>query len=274
MFIKLVKYEWIAMIRKMVPIYIAVIAVAALNYFLYRDILWTDLPLEDTLFGAIQALSAFVYFGLMVGLVAITILLVVQRFYNGLLKEEGYLMFTLPVRSWALALSKALVSILICILSFFVAVISICILGGVDFIDAFLSIPGSLVFLNQELSQAPELVPHAVIFFLELLLMALIWMFTWVYHFYLSMSLGQLFRNNRVVWSILWYVGISVVQWIASWFALSILATGFTDVPEIFTDTLAAAHAVMILILLAQGLWLAAEMLPTHYILDKRLNLE
>ena len=133
MFIKLVKYEWIAMIRKMVPIYVAVIAVAALNYFLYRDILRTDLPLEDTLFGAIQALSAFVYFGLMVGLVAITILLVVQRFYDGLLKEEGYLMFTLPVRSWALALSKALVSILICILSFLVAVLSICILGGCGF---------------------------------------------------------------------------------------------------------------------------------------------
>ena len=104
--------------------------------------------------------------------------------------------------------------------------------------------------------------------------MAVIWMFTWVYHFYLSMSLGQLFRNNRVVWSILWYIGISVIQWIASWIALSILATGFTGVPEIFTDTLTAAHAVMILIILAEGLWLAAEMLPTHYILDKRLNLE
>ena len=44
---------------------------------------------------------------------AYTCVVTIQRFYKGLLGQEGYLMFTLPVKNWQLVFSKALVSFFI-----------------------------------------------------------------------------------------------------------------------------------------------------------------
>ena len=41
-----------------------------------------------------------------------TLIVVIQRFYKSLLGDEGYLMFTIPVKAWQNILNKLLVSML------------------------------------------------------------------------------------------------------------------------------------------------------------------
>jgi hypothetical protein len=61
-------------------------------------------------------------------MLAVTLAMIVQRYRNNLLKDEGYLMFTLPAPSWFLIASKAvaalgmfLLSVLACTVSVLVA---------------------------------------------------------------------------------------------------------------------------------------------------------
>lgn len=42
----------------------------------------------------------------MVALFVLTMIVIIQRFYKGLLCDEGYLMFTLPVKPWQLIATK------------------------------------------------------------------------------------------------------------------------------------------------------------------------
>ena len=42
------------------------------------------------------------YVGLIIAVMVVAVALIIMRFYHGLLKDEGYLMFTLPVKPWQL----------------------------------------------------------------------------------------------------------------------------------------------------------------------------
>ena len=70
-----------------------------------------------------------IFFALLIAIVVLNILIVIQRFWNGLLKDEGYLMFTLPVSSRKLILSKAVSAMLISLGSFLMVIICMFIFG-------------------------------------------------------------------------------------------------------------------------------------------------
>ena len=70
------------------------------------------------------------YAAVLAALGVMTVLPVIQRFYKGLLREEGYLMFTLPVESWKIVLAKALAAVLMIHISLIVGIFSIGILAG------------------------------------------------------------------------------------------------------------------------------------------------
>ena len=74
-----------------------------------------------------------VYVITLIGIFVATMLITIQRFYKSLLGDEGYLMFTLPVRPWQLITSKLIVSALWSIVSCVVAVGSIMVMAiGLD----------------------------------------------------------------------------------------------------------------------------------------------
>ena len=51
--------------------------------------------------------SLVVIVAVIVAIFVMNVIIVIQRFWNGLLQEEGYLMFTLPVTTRSLILSKS-----------------------------------------------------------------------------------------------------------------------------------------------------------------------
>ena len=130
---------------------------------------------------------------------AFALIISIIRFYSGLLRDEGYLMFTLPVRPWQLLLSKFITAILTiavtAVISFFSVIL---VFDGVD---------GLLTLLKDLLTRMDF--PSGLTLTLILLLLFFS-MCAGILQIYLSCSIGHLFRSKRILWSVLVYYGISM----------------------------------------------------------------
>ena len=103
---KLLKHEFRATGRVMLPIYAAVLALAVLANLSIRFIQNTGSAFLRILFGLL--IAAFVVS--IIAAVIMTLVMMITRFYRNLLKDEGYLMHTLPVSVHGLVWSKLIVS--------------------------------------------------------------------------------------------------------------------------------------------------------------------
>ena len=170
MFSKLVKYEWTAMIRAMLPVYVATLAISVINSISLNSRIFNSIEtfINNGFFinfaGFMQAILGILYVVVLIGLFIMTFIVTVQRFYKGLLRNEGYLMFTLPVKVSQLTASKALVSFFISILSVIVAIFAILILGGADTILSAVLLPGEIIFaVSDALSDvSPAIIAHII----------------------------------------------------------------------------------------------------------------
>ena len=90
---KLLKYELKATARTFLPLYGAILVVSVVVRLAFSKFEHADL---------FMGISALTLFGLFVALAVLTLLVIVQRFNNNLLSDEGYLMFTLPVSTHSL----------------------------------------------------------------------------------------------------------------------------------------------------------------------------
>ena len=110
---KLFKYEFRAVARTLVPLYLATLVLALVNGFATR--------FDNSFFTGLM-IFALTAFG--IAIFVVTIVLIIQRFWNNLLKDEGYLMFTLPVSPYELIASKLLSALIWIILGAVVGVAS------------------------------------------------------------------------------------------------------------------------------------------------------
>ena len=85
---KLLKYEFKATGRLLTPLYAAILIASFVGGFGLDQLVMTELA---------SVIFLMVYTGLFIALFVMTLILIIQRFNHNLLKEEGYLMFTLPV---------------------------------------------------------------------------------------------------------------------------------------------------------------------------------
>lgn len=286
MFGKLCKYEFKSIVRTLVPIYLAVIAVSILNAFVGIGSLFTDylndLGFVSSLLGLIRGISIFVYFGVMVALSVLTLIVIIQRFYKGLLCDEGYLMFTLPVKPWQLIAAKGTAAFVMSLASGLTAIISIVILilGSIGPADFFKAITSPYVWdsIGRVLSE----VPSWPLLLLELILMVIISGMIQLYHMYFSMALGHLSSSHRIMMSVVAYIAISMaVSFISGLLMIIASVTPFTRSLLDLLNTMPAAenityvfHFAFIYSIIFNGIQLAVFFFGTERILSKRLNLE
>ncbi|MDO4266960.1 MAG: hypothetical protein Q4C73_00710 [Eubacteriales bacterium] len=275
MFRKLWKYEWTAMMRSMFPIYGAVLAVSAVYGFILQNSLVRRL-LPISVLNYAEPVVIMIYAAAIGALVVFSILMTVQRFYKGLLKQEGYLMFTLPVRVRSLVLSKACVSLVMGVCSVAVAVISVGFMAGTVFVGFFSGLQDLMAELISLMKLEPETFAHGSLFAAEFAAAGIAAAFAVVYRLYLAMSLGQLSGNHKAGCSILWYVAVSTLRSLLGMIALGAFFGGFVqDKPGAFQMSGYAALHVMGAGLLAVNLAeLLVYLLGTEYLLKNRLNLE
>lgn len=265
---KLLKYELKATSRVFIPLYIAILVVSIVN----------GLSLNLEILN-IQGLATIVLMCLFISLFVITIVVTIQRFNKNLLKDEGYLMFTLPVSSKHLVLSKYLTSLIWTFLSFIVAFLSFTIIFMIPtykyfdfsyFINEFNLLFSNMLNLNI-LGQ-----------FLKIILLMIISYTIFIFNVYLALSVGQLpiFNRFRNVSSFIGFLVINLLisyaQNIVSLFvndasvnieAIDNINYAINSVTSIVSKGLNIAIVINIMIILV--LFFA-----TTYILDKKLNLE
>ena len=265
---KLLKYELKATSRVFIPLYIAILVVSIVN----------GLSLNLEILN-IQGLATIVLMCLFISLFVITIVVTIQRFNKNLLKDEGYLMFTLPVSSKHLVLSKYLTSLIWTFLSFVVAFLSFTIIFMIPtykyfdfsyFINEFNLLFSNMLNLNI-LGQ-----------FLKIILLMIISYTIFIFNVYLALSVGQLpiFNRCRNVSSFIGFLVINLLisyaQNIVSLFvndasvnieAIDNINYAINSVTSIVSKGLNIAIVINLIIILV--LFFA-----TTYILDKKLNLE
>lgn len=265
---KLLKYELKATSRVFIPLYIAILVVSIVN----------GLSLNLEILN-IQGLATIVLMCLFISLFVITIVVTIQRFNKNLLKDEGYLMFTLPVSSKHLVLSKYLTSLIWTFLSFIVALLSFTIIFTIatygDFNYSYFINEFNLLFSNM-------LNLNILGQFLKIILLMIISYTIFIFNVYLALSVGQLpiFNRFRNVSSFIGFLVINLLisyaQNIVSLFvndasvnieAIDNINYAINSVTSIVSKGLNIAIVINLIIILV--LFFA-----TTYILDKKLNLE
>lgn len=107
---KLMKHEFRATARLMLPLYLAALVLALLSRL--GDLATQHIAVSG--FNILDLLYGIITVGFAVALIAVPVvafILMILRFRSNLLADEGYVMFTLPVSTHQLVWSKLLVSL-------------------------------------------------------------------------------------------------------------------------------------------------------------------
>jgi len=262
MFGKLLKYDFRSMLKQFAFIWPAALALALVNRFTL-DSFGSGRSMVGTSVG-IFAIIAFV--SVMVAMFVVALIFVIQRFYRGLLGDEGYLMHTLPVRTWQLIASKLTCAVVVTVVSGLVAFLAILLLTPLTMEDILDLFPNFWKLLG-------ETNFHFVLYAIETLILGLVTCAAGYLHLYLAMALGHLANRHRAAMSVIAYIGINIL--------LSILMNLLFHMDfhiNIRLDDLLGKYGV---IHFALWLWIGLTLLLdavyffcTDYILRKNLNLE
>lgn len=251
---KLLKYELKASGRTFIPLYIAILVVAIFNgIFMNTDIF------------QIKGIGILILMSLFMALGVLTIVVTIQRFRKNLLGDEGYLMFTLPVSTSSLILSKCITALIYAILSFIVAIFTFGML--VLFSASGIHLPEFLDFFNTVFTRGSEYFLDVVLFLVTMLISYS----SFILLLYTSISMGQLtrFNKHRNVVAFVSFIAINIV--ISSIGSAIERILPYEDTNMIyhfyqsphFALTILGSIAVVVILFFA-----------TKYILDKKLNLE
>lgn len=264
---KLLKYDIRAEFKSLLPIYlVALVLPVAIRIM---DYIVAQFPILNTFYGIL----IFMYVMVLIGVFVWTLVVAVRHFYNNILKDEGYLTNTLPVKRSHIILSKEIVSLLTFVVSTVVVCLSVFIgvyHGGVK--ELFDSI-ASLVSVNYDVD-VMGIIAWSI-------LTMLISYVSQVQVFYLAMLLGQTRNTNKVLFSFVFGIIIYVVMQIVSTLSIGVDYLINPDMMDILNSTVASPSQVYeaVTLLLATTIVISvACLIAIHYIsvylVNKKLNLE
>ncbi len=262
---KLLKYDLRANIKLFLFIWPAMLLLAGLQRLLL------ELPMTGFLSHFLMSLLTGLMVLALIAMVVLCFVICVIRFYSGLLRREGYLMFTLPVKPWLLLLSKLLAAMLTliptCIFAYFG--IALILSGTTD--GVWNTMFNFSQILDQPLSAGTLILAGLTV---------LAAVANMILRVYFVSCLGHLFRRARIFLSILFYYLIGVLMQITSMLTLvsvnyepnTFVNSVFTWVETLsFNGAMSAFLGTILLINVAIG---CVYFFVSEVILRKRLNLE
>ena len=209
---KLLKQEFRATGRIMLPVFGALLALSVLGNFSMRLL---DSGMTDSSvlrFLAVFFIGVFI-FGIFAAMI-MTLVLMISRFYRNLLKDEGYLMHTLPVSVHGLVWSKLIVSLVWFIVTglviFLIVTLTALIQSGTNLAEIFAEFPG-WAEVKEFLASQGIYGRDIALFFTEFIALILIGGIASCLHFYAAMAMGHMFNKDKVLLSIVFFVAISFV---------------------------------------------------------------
>ena len=206
---KLIKHEFRATARIMLPVMGALLALALLANLSLRGL--TGDANDITVLRILFVLTV-IFFGIgVVATAVMAVVIMVSRFYRNLLKDEGYLMFTLPVSVHELVWSKLLVSLVwflaTGLLIFLVMSLTALNLANTNLEMIIEQFP-SWAEIRRFLDEA-GICGQVLTFIFQIGLASLLTSIVGCLHFYAAMALGHMFTKNKILLSVVFFVGFS-----------------------------------------------------------------
>lgn len=275
---KLIKYDILADYKKYAAVFAAMLMSSVMMLLFDKMTSWIK---NNTFITAMSVVFTTLFFVL--AIIAGVMLLVFStiRFYKNIVRDEGYLMHTLPVPTWQLLASK-----LISVYIWFAATIVVSgICSGIAFGEPLwlfkvINDFGGLVSeLNEHLgAEETKLFFRSIRYGMVIIVLSPVFAMSNVY---LSFALGNLFNKSKLAMSVVMYFVIRFVeQIIGSVVTLLVSADTFSlminepdaDVPvsvmlDYLTDTM---NASVIMSIVGSAVYLIAA----ERIFSKKLNLE
>ncbi|MEG1427485.1 MAG: hypothetical protein RSC76_07325 [Oscillospiraceae bacterium] len=266
---KLMKHEFKATGKVMLPLYLGVAALTAMTKLMlmlngFLTTVGEEGVLRENVFTmVISRMLLFANILMLFGLIVVTVIFAIMRFYKNLLGDEGYLMFTLPVTPAQHLVSKA--------------VTSLCFTLGSGIL-----VVGAGFVLSSSPTEAAELLngffagPPLYIWFL-VAFTGILWILCGYLMLYFSMGMGAQFGSNRLLGSILTYVVVGIILQFAAVIGVVSAAGIFASSKELgwMNQLEPYSAAGMLLAVLCVGSILLSTLFffITRYLLSKRLNL-
>ena len=269
---KLMKHEFRATGRIMLPLFLILLVTAVGANFSVRGMLDTD----SRFLNVLGALLVMAFVIAIMGVCVMSMVVMVQRFYKNLLQDEGYVMMTLPVSTHQHIWSKLIVSAV----WFALTIVMVCVASLIMAFD--ISAIEEIGDLFRELFQyaTAYYALNGTAIAAELLVVCFLGSCAMCLHFYTALAIGHSFSGHKMAWSVAWYFiiqfavqfvgGMLVVLLDESW--LHHLLLGWTDSWKI--SGMAAVHFGMCVLIVGELVYGAVFYLLTTYFLKRRLNLE
>lgn len=185
---KLIKHEFVAFNRTLLPIEFIMLGIALLTRFvqLFEN--------DTTAFKIVGTSSVIMFVICMIVLLVATFFVGITRFYKNLFTLEGYLSFTLPVTTSQHIFTKLLVSIVYTFISLVNIVVSVCIATAGEMCSELFKAAGYILKHFFDFAKG-----HSVPFILEAILLVILLTVSGYLLFFACISVGQLAKKNRVL---------------------------------------------------------------------------
>lgn len=266
---KLLKHEFMALSRMLVPMYIILLGLSLITRIIV--IFENDSVIYNIISGSSIAILVI---GLLVGNIY-TIVSCIIRFYRNLFSKEGYLTFTLPVSVEAHIGTKLFTAMVAYIASLAVIFAAFCIATSGELLVEIFKAAGFL------LGEASEVLGADLVFyFIEIAVLTLVSICTSFLLFYACMCIGQLAKRSRVLLALGVYFGYYYLTQIIVTIGM-VMMTVLEDT-KFFADILdwiglhptETVHIALIGLIVIYGALGGVYYLIAHSIMKKKLNLE
>lgn len=252
---KLIKYEILADYKKYGIMGISIIALAILALISEKTAPPNAGEYPNFISSVFAMSSVFIIFAASILLIVLSTI----RFYKSFLKDEGYLMHTLPVHTWQLIASKLIAAYIWFLFLLIISAVYVTILNGnitwiKDFSEGFIDgFPEENDYLSQLIISS-------------LLISVLLTPFNYLAHIYFSFALGNLFSKNKLAMSVVMFLAINFAERVIS----SLLMTAYLVSINVDMTLTAITNSNTLLSIVLSVIYLIAA----ERIFAKKLNLE
>lgn len=260
---RLIKYDFMAIGRKLGPIYIAVLAVSFLTGIL---------GLRVTNSGPLAVVS-FILGVLVIVMAVMTLVVLIQRFRKTVYGDEGYLMMTLPASTGTQLWSKVISAVIWGVLTTLVMLGSAAVIILMIRVDGGIHYREMLVQLNSMNLPWGKISLTAVLFILN----AIAGLVEFALMIYASISVGSQASDHKGLFSVLAFIAFAVIENVILYFAVtksdgldSTLTVNLTT----FEQSLEYLDILLFASLVVAVITSAVYFAVTYLFMDRRLNLE
>ena len=259
---KLYKHEFRSLFRCLLPVYAGLVGLALFTrlFFLLDD--------KIKLIRVIQKSTVILFVLGIIAMFAIGFVVIVVRFYRHLLSSEGYLTLSLPFKMSQHILCKLVCGGVMVILNFICLLLSLLVvLSGYPLSSAFDELWKSFECVVREYGAL------TFVCLAELVLLAISTLAAGLLMTYVSMAIGQQFKN-RIAAAVIAYICIYAALQTVSIIFISVFADSYYSIDMSGRFNLMSGMCLVFAVITVYQLVLSAVyFIVTNRLLSRRLNL-